>query len=155
GLLGGMPDPGSAGIYAMLITAQNSSGSRTQSFTLTVIQAPAFSSANATTFTTGSASSFSVTASGFPTPSFSEKGALPSGITFSGNGQFSGTPGPGSGGVYPISITASNATGAATQSFTLTVNQTPTFTSPSSTTFTAGSTNSFTVSANGFPEPTF
>ena len=46
----------------------------TQTFTLTVDQAPAITSANATTFTVGTAGTFTVTATGFPAPTFSETG---------------------------------------------------------------------------------
>jgi hypothetical protein len=92
-------------------------------FTLTVNQAPAITSANATAFTVGNAGTFRVTATGFPAPTFSVTGALPSGVTFNpGTGVLSGTPGAGTGGTYPITITASNGVGSnGTQSFTLTV----------------------------------
>src|SRR5664279_1834825 len=45
-------------------------------------QAPAITSANATTFTIGTLGSFTVTATGLPTPAISESGALPVGVTF-------------------------------------------------------------------------
>src|SRR6267143_1260777 len=45
-------------------------------------RAPVITSANNVTFTTGASNTFTVTASGFPTPALSESGALPSGITF-------------------------------------------------------------------------
>jgi PKD repeat protein len=92
--------------------------------------APAITSANSTTFTVGTAGSFTVTATGTPTPSVSESGALPSGVTFVNNGNgtatLSGTPASGTAGIYAITITASNGvTPAATQSFTLTVSAAP------------------------------
>jgi len=94
--------------------------------TTQVNQAPAITSGSSTTFTVGAAGSFTVTATGVPTPSLSESGALPSGVTFVNNGNgtatLSGTPASGMAGTYPITITASNGvTPAATQSFTLTV----------------------------------
>jgi hypothetical protein len=88
--------------------------------------APSITSANSTTFTVGTAGSFTVTTTGTPTPSLTEAGALPSGVTFAnkGNGTatLSGTPAAGTAGSYPITITASNGVGTnASQAFTLTV----------------------------------
>jgi len=72
----------------------------------------------------GTAGTFTVTASGYPAPTFTETGPLPSGVTLTTAGVLSGTPAVGTGGSYPITITAQNGnTPNATQSFTLTVNQ--------------------------------
>jgi hypothetical protein len=128
----------------------------TQSFTLTVDQAPAVTSANATTFTVGTAGSFAVTATGFPAPAFSEAGTLPAAVSFAANGTLSGTPATGTGGTYSLTITASNGVGSpVTQSFTLTVDQAPAVTSANATTFTVGTAGSFAVTATGFPAPAF
>jgi hypothetical protein len=94
--------------------------------TVTIDIAPSITSGNSTTFTPGTNGSFPVTAAGTPTPSLHESGALPSAVTFVDNGNgtatLSGTPAPGTGGTYPLTITASNGEGSdATQSFTLTV----------------------------------
>src|SRR6185437_5977432 len=97
----------------------------TQSFTLTVNQTPAITSASSTTFIAGSAASFRVTTTGTPTPSLSETGALPSGITFvdNGNGTATLSGNASATGTFPITLTASNGVGTpATQNFTLTVN---------------------------------
>ena len=95
-----------------------------QSFTLTVDQAPVIASAASTTFAVGTAGSFTVMASGYPMPTFSETGTLPSGITLSSGGVLSGTPAVGTGGTYPITITAQNGVSpSAMQTFTLTVTQ--------------------------------
>jgi hypothetical protein len=92
--------------------------------------APSITSAAAATFQVGKAASFTVTATGLPTPSLSEVGALPSGVGFTdkGNGtaSLSGTPAARTGGSYPITIKASNGTlPDAEQSFTLTVQAPP------------------------------
>ena len=97
-----------------------------QSFTLTVYQAPAITSASSTTFAVGASGSFSVTSTGTPIPTLSETGPLPSGVTFTPNGNgtatLAGAPAAGTGGTYGITITASNGVGTpAQQSFTLTV----------------------------------
>ena len=127
--LGGTPTTGTAGSYAITITAQNGvPPNATQSFTLTVNQAPTITSVNNTTFTVGTAGSFAVTATGTPTPSLTETGALPAGATFKDNGNgtatLGGTPATGTAGSYPITITAHNGIGSdASQNFTLTVSQ--------------------------------
>ena len=157
--LSGTPPVGSGGTYLFTITASNgASPNATQQFTLTVDQAPAIGSANQTTFTVGGLGSFAVDGSGFPTPSLSESGALPSGVTFTDNGDgtasLTGTPAAGTSGTYPLTITASNPVGsAATQLFTLTVNNSAAITSPGLTTFVAGTAGSFTIVAAGAPTP--
>src|SRR5208283_2481916 len=118
-----------------------------QNFTLTVDQAPAITSASSKTFTEGAASSFTVTATGSPTPTIAESGALPTGVTFNA-GVLSGTP--TASGTFPITFTASNGVlPNAVQNFTLTVNQAPAITSANSTTFTENLFGSFTVTAAG------
>lgn len=90
-----------------------------QSFTLTVDEAAAITSAAATSFSQGSHGSFTVTASGYPAPTITEVGILPAGVTFAG-GVLSGTPTQPA--TYELSFIAHNGIGAdGTQSFTLTV----------------------------------
>lgn len=89
--------------------------------------APSIVSANAVTFTVGAAASFTITATGSPTPSLHVSGSLPSGVTFtdggSGSAALAGTPAAGAQGSYALNITAQNGVGSnAVQSFTLTVN---------------------------------
>src|SRR5467141_2636301 len=156
GILARTPAAGSVGSYTITYTAHNGAGAdAVQTFTLTVNQPAAITSATSTTFTVGTAGSFTVTATGFPAPTFSETGALPSGVTLAAaTGLLSGTPAAGTGGTYAITVTASNGVGTnATQSFTLTVNQAPAITSANSTTFTVGTAGSFTVTATGTPKP--
>ncbi|HEY3941202.1 MAG TPA: putative Ig domain-containing protein [Acidimicrobiales bacterium] len=83
---------------------------------------PSITSAPATAFVAGAPGSFAVTASGDPTPSFSEVGALPPGVSLSAGGSLGGTPAVGSAGSYPITLHATNGIAPdATQAFTLTV----------------------------------
>ncbi len=157
GVLSGTPAAGTGRTYNLTFTARNGiAPNAVQSFTLTVRQAPAITSAASATFTVGTARSFTVRATGFPAPTLSELGALPSGVTFNAATRvLSGTPGPNTGGIYSIQFTASNGVGAdAVQSFTLTVRQAPAITSANSTTFTVGTAGTFTVTATGFPVPT-
>jgi hypothetical protein len=158
GTLSGTPQPGSSGVYSLRFTAINNVGSNaSQIFTLTVDSAPAITSGTNATFTVGTPATFTVVATGLPAPTFSETGALPSGVTLnSTTGVLSGTPGSGTGGAYPITITAQNGVSPnATQAFTLTVDQAPAITSQNNAIFAVGSASSFTVMASGFPAPTF
>jgi hypothetical protein len=155
--LAGTPGATTGAAYPLALTATNGVGSNgTQNFTLTVNQPPAITSANATTFTTGTAGSFTVTVTGFPAPTVSESGGLPSGVTFNTSTKtLSGTPGATSGGIYNISFTATNAVGSdAVQSFTLTVNQAPVITSANAVDFAVSTVSSFTITTTGFPTPT-
>jgi hypothetical protein len=122
--------PTVAGQFPITITASNGVlPVATQSFTLTVLPvtptvAPALTSPSNTTFVEGRAGTFTVTATGTPTPSLSESGPLPNGVQFIDNGNgtatLAGTPTVA--GQFPITITASNGVlPNATQKFTLTV----------------------------------
>ncbi len=160
GVLSGTPAANTGGLYPLVVTASNGvTPNSTQDFALTVTEpptAPTITSADAATFTTGTAGSFQATATGYPVPTYTETGALPSGLSLTTAGLLAGTPAASSGGVYDIVITAANGvTPDATQDFTLTVNQAPVVTSASSTSFVIGTAGSFTVTASGYPTPTF
>jgi hypothetical protein len=93
--------------------------------------APAITSTGASTFRARVANSFTVTTTGTPTPTLSEIGALPTGVTFTDNGDgtatLAGTPAAGTVGSYPLTIHAVNGTSPdASQNFTLTVRSAPT-----------------------------
>jgi Bacterial Ig-like domain (group 3)/Putative Ig domain len=119
-----------------------------------VSEAPAITSGDSTTFTEGTAGDFMVTATGTPTPTITETGTLPKGVTFNeSTDQLSGTPTRE--GVYHISFEAANGVGSnASQSFTLTVDAAPLITSPDNATFTDDAADTFTVTATGTPAPT-
>jgi YVTN family beta-propeller protein len=126
----------------------------TVSGTVTAITpaAPAFTSAPHATFLAGKAGTFAVTASGFPKPRFTGYKPLPRGVTFTAAGILHGTPVVGTGGVYPLTVFAANGISpAATQMFTLTVDQVPAITSARSAVFRHGRKNTFTVTSTGFP----
>ena len=144
-------------------TVQNTIGSSSPvsgSETVYVVTAgPTFTSGTTASFQVGAAGNFAVTATGAPPPALSEAGALPGGVSFTdggnGAGTLAGTPAVGSGGVYGLTLQASNGIGGAvTQGFTLAVNEGPTITSGNAATFTAGSVGSFGVTARGYPVPT-
>jgi hypothetical protein len=118
------------GQYTVTITGTGTTATHTATYTLTVNTPPTITSVNNATFTQGSAGSFTVTTAGSPTIVLSETGALPSGVTFTDNGNgtatLAGTPATGSNSSYPITITASNGFGSpANQSFALAVDAAP------------------------------
>ena len=119
--------------------SQNSSGpghvlatldNGTATATVTVNRPPAITSANTATFTVGTAGTFTVTTTGYPAPAITKTGTVPAGLTFTDNGNgtatLSGTPSAGSGGTYPLNLTANNGVAPnATQTLTVTVLQPP------------------------------
>jgi hypothetical protein len=127
-----------AGTYNFTFTATNSAGSYPQPFTLivnTIVPAaPVFTTPASDTVPTNEAFTFTVTATGVPTPTLTESGTLPSGVTFNVgtgtngtiSGTLSGTPTNTTNSPvnYPITFTATNvaAPTGVTQSYTLTVN---------------------------------
>jgi hypothetical protein len=147
----------SAGSYAVVATYSGDPhfSSASTSLTEVVDQPPAFTSAATATATVGQSLSFSVTASGYPAPTFTESGALPKGVTLSSTGLLSGTPAAGTAGSYSITITAANAGGTSRQKFTLVLDQPPAITSADSASATVGKSLRFSVTASGYPAPTF
>jgi hypothetical protein len=138
------------GIYTFNLSVDNGiAPDATQTFTLTVDAAPAFTSSSTTTFTQGTPGSFTVVTSGFPSGTITENGALPPGVTFQDNGDGTatifGTPAQSvNGKTYPIYLTATNGTTPdATQTLSINVHQTLSITSATTTTFTAGEAGSF------------
>ena len=79
---------------------------------------PGIESAGSATFQEGEESRFIVTVSGDPTPTVTETGRLPEGVTFSGN-TLAGIPTKN--GSFPISFTATNSAGSFRQEFLLIV----------------------------------
>jgi hypothetical protein len=157
-VLSGIPPFGTAANspFIFTITATDGNGNTTnQTFTLVVNpSAPAFTSAPGTQFFENAPGSFLVTADGDVPVTFSETGALPSGVTFQSDGTLAGTPafGTAAGSPYNLNITATDGNGnTSTQAFALAVGTAagPAFTSGNSTTFTENSAGSFSVSAQG------
>ncbi len=87
--------------------------------------APAITSASSFSVVSGRYNSFTVTATGSPTPVLTEYGALPPGMTFlannDGTATILGTPRAGASGSYQVTLTATNAAGTATQMLQLVV----------------------------------
>ncbi len=128
--------------------------------------APSFGSGATTTLTTGVAGNFKVEATGSPVPAIGRTGNLPGGLTFTDNGDgtatLAGTAAasaaePAQTASYPLSLTATNGEGKATQNFVLKVfnpGTAPSFKSATTASFTTEVAGSFTVQTDGAPTAT-
>src|SRR5581483_8714007 len=117
---------GSRAITATYTPTDNIHSANTGSASLTVTGTPpSITSAATTTFTAGTPGSFTVMTSGTPTPTLSEVGSLPAGVSFTDNGNGTATIAGSTkmAGSFPITITAQNGIAPnASQIFTLIVN---------------------------------
>jgi hypothetical protein len=156
GLLSGKAP--ATGSFPIVFTASNGvKPDASQNFTL-VIDGPAtITSPDKATFVTGQAGAFTVTATGFPTPTLSGIGIPPTVLSFLPfTGVLSSTAALPSG-TYPITFTAHNGVGDDyAQAFILTVAQSeaPKFTSPNTASFIVGQPGAFIVTETGKPTPT-
>jgi hypothetical protein len=163
--IAGTPATGTKGTYRVTIAATNpaTNVSATQAFTLTVDAAvrATITSASSTSFLVGQRGTFTVTASGAPTPGLTETGSLPAGLTFVDNGNGTATLAGKSTapGTYQLTMIATNVTNGitnrATQPFFLVIGTRPVITSAPTAGGTAGTRFNFTVTATGSPAPTF
>jgi YVTN family beta-propeller protein len=123
----------------------------------TVTQGPAFTSSASTTAAYGVLFSFTVTATGYPRPRITRTGRLPSGVTFTRNGDgtaaISGTPRKAAAGVYPLTLTARNKNGTAIQAFSLTVTRAPAIRKVRAIRVRVGTGLRLTIRATGYPAP--
>ena len=159
GALSGTPAEG--GSFPLTIVASNGVGAPSgTTFILVVSEVPQLTSPDRATFSVGSAASFVIKASAYPTPrlSLSAGSTLPSGVTFVDNGNgtatLTGNPPAGTGGNYPLAIEAKNTAGEASQIFDLVVDSEATFTSLPAIDLDAGSPIDVLVTAEGgYPTP--
>ncbi|HUC00244.1 MAG TPA: hypothetical protein VMS11_10500, partial [Solirubrobacterales bacterium] len=141
-------------------------GQKTQAITLTVKNPgtpPSFSSEPSTTFTVGTAKTFTIATTSNPTAAINLSGSLPPGLTFTDNGngtaKISGTAtnaaaAPATSQPYPLTLEAVAKSGSVPQSFTLTVvnpGTAPSFESAATTGFTTGKAGSFKVQTTAAP----
>ena len=151
--LTGTPMIGSGGVYPLTIHALDGNGGDvTQAFTLTVLEPPLFTSKGTAVFRAGHSGAFSVSAHGYPVPSFTATGIVPSWVKLAVGGILRAAPPAHAGGTYHFTISASNGIGsAAAQAFTLDVDQPPAITSARRATFRAGHRSTFRFRSTGFP----
>ncbi|HUB41312.1 MAG TPA: putative Ig domain-containing protein [Streptosporangiaceae bacterium] len=153
--LSGTPVAGSGGVYTINLEAYSSAGQAfAKALTLTVTEAPAFTSPDKATFRTGRSLNFIVSADAYPGAAFTRTGKLPAGLHLDSGGLLWGTPAARSGAVYRLTFTATNDLGSVKQAFTLTIKQAPAFTSARSATFKAGHLRQFIFRTTAFPVAT-
>jgi hypothetical protein len=126
--LAGMPAANTGGsVHTLTFRATNGiEPDATQSFTLTINEAPRITSGTSASFIPGQPGSFTVTTVGFPAGALAQTGALPDGLAFAdhgdGTGRIAGTAAPGTFGRYPIQLTVQNGSPPdARQNFVVTV----------------------------------
>ncbi len=158
--LAGTAAAGSGGSYPITITATSTAGTTTQAFTLTNAEAPSITSAGTASFTTGVAGTYTVTTTGYPAATITEVGTLPTGMTFTDNGNgtatLAGTPATGSAGSFPVTISATNISGSTATlalAITVTASGAPAITSAATAYFTLNSAGAFAVTTTGSPTP--
>ena len=135
--ISGTAPAGSQGSYPINVTASNGTlPDAMQAFTIRVqntpplLVAPAITSDASTTFTVGTARTFTITTTGSPTPTLTLDGGQPAWLSFvdntDGTATLSGTPDAGSDLSYSFTVTARNGVSpVATQDFTLRITPTP------------------------------
>ena len=156
------PPAGSGAVHTFTIRASNGfSPTATQVFTLTVNESPTITNPDAFSLTTGTAGNFVVTTTvAFPAATaISVVGSLPLGLSFTDNGDgtatLAGTATVGSGGSYPLTVTATNGVLTdAVQTLTLTVKDSPVITTqPVAVTVHSATAVTFSAAAVGYPAP--
>jgi hypothetical protein len=111
---------------------------------------PSFTTSDAATFRVGTLGTFRPTVSD---GSITYLGTLPQGLTFTpGNpATISGTPAPGSAGIYPLTLSALSEGGRSLQTLVLTVNEPPSIISSNLMVAFAGRPTTFDAIAYGHP----
>jgi hypothetical protein len=159
--ISGTPGVGDSGTHTATIAASAKNQTTSiQKLMITVDNAPVFKSRATDLVHTGTGFSYAITtAHGYPVPTITTASTLPGGVTLTdnqnGTADLTGTPDPNAGGVYPITITATNGIGApVSQSFVLKVYQAPVIQPIDTTTVTKGmAMTPLPIVATGYPKP--
>ena len=142
------------------VSVQTIAGTATAATSLSIVprSAPAVTSSTTVAAVTLSPMTATITTTGYPVPSIAETGALPTGLSLVDNGDgtatMAGTPVAGTGGTWPVVVTAQSSEGTATSTVTIAVHEGPAVTSASTATFEAGQQGTFTITSAGTPTPT-
>ena len=125
--IAGTPANGVGGLYTATVTAANGVGANaTKSIDLTVNESPEIVTASTLRFVTGVATTYGVSADGYPVPALTRTGTLPASISFhddgGGHATINGTPATADIGTYTITVKAGNGVDPdATRSITVEV----------------------------------
>jgi uncharacterized protein YhjY with autotransporter beta-barrel domain/mono/diheme cytochrome c family protein len=152
GAITGTPVVAMGGPVNVMISATNAAGTDTETLVITVsLNAPTITSANTASATSGTAFSFQITATDFPS-SYAATG-LPTGLSINTmTGLISGTPVVAMTSMFPVMVTATNGSGSANQTLTITVTlAAPTITSSNTASGTVASPFSYQITASGVP----
>jgi hypothetical protein len=145
--------PTNTGEFDVSVTAQNVAGSSVQAFTITVASLPEITSTAVTQAIVGESYVYDLSATGYPTPTFTLTDP-PAGMEIdAATGVITWTP--TSPGEFDISVAAQNVAGSSMQAFTITVASLPEITSTAVTNVVLGSTYIYNVHATGYPTPTY
>ena len=162
--IAGTPPSDSLGSYKLAITASNGvSPSASQTFTLDVVAqdvAPRITSASSIEVSSDATTSFTVTASGTPTPTLALSGQLPPGLSFAAHSNatatISGRPTTTEAATFDVTLTARNSVGSSSQTLHISqiaTGQIPSFTSTPSAQIATGYFRTIAITATGNPTP--
>ena len=153
GAITGTPVVVMGGPVNVMISATNATGTDTKTLVLTVsLNAPTITSANTASGTSGTAFSFQILATDFPT-SYAATG-LPAGLSVNAmTGLISGTSTVAMTSMFPVMVTATNGSGASpTQVLTITITlPAPVVSSAASASGTVATPFSYQITASGVP----
>jgi len=109
-----------SGTFSFTVEATNAAGSDTKAFSIIVVQQPSISTASLTGGVVGTAYSQQLSATGYPTITWSiASGSLPGGLSLSSDGTISGTP--SAAGTFNFTVTAGNSAGNETVGLSITI----------------------------------
>lgn len=153
GVISGTPVVAMGGPVNVMISATNATGTDTKTLVLTVsLNAPTITSANTASGTSGSAFSFQILATDFPT-SYAATG-LPAGLSVNAmTGLISGTSTVAMTSMFPVMVTATNGSGVSpTQVLTITITlPAPVVSSAASASGTVATPFSYQITASNVP----
>jgi hypothetical protein len=148
--------PSASGAFAFTVAASNASGQVELELVGSVYQSPLWSDVVLAEMLVGAAFNDGVSAAGLPAPTYSVMArALPAGLSLNAStGAITGTP-SAPGGVFDVTLKASNALGHVEYRFVGTVYQAPTWTDVTLAAMTIGESFADGIAAVAIPTPTY
>ena len=144
---------GTPGNYDVSVIAQNTDGTNTQDYVLTVGTLPLITSTPVTDAVVGQVYTYDVAATGSPVPTYTLT-TFPAGMTINETtGEIAWTP--TATGDFDVEVAAVNVIGTDVQTYTISVASIPLITSTPVTEAVAGVLYYYPVQATGVPAPTF